>query len=494
MPYFDLRQYMDALEEAGELQRVASEVDPHLEVGAVAQRIAERGGPAVHFQTVKGAAHGVSLLGGMMSRGRKGLWSKTAVALELDPMTRYREVLEQVWRRTESPIRPIQVGGGACKDVVLEGADIDLTALAAPRLHSNDGGSYLTSWGFTVAQEPGTDYVAWDVIPQMVISANRLTGRLDRDSELGRIYYQRYELAGEPMPFAIVLGAVPAATMAAAFRRRRGGATIPELAGSIQRGPLQLTRCESNDLLVPATAEMILEGVVLPVERVPAGPFAGSFGYSLPQAAPGPVFQVNTITHRENPVLPFCTWGTPTGEIHIARGLDCDAQLSHHFEKSGAPVADVFTPPWLAGSVVAVTTKIPYSAYAQTVAGAVRINEATKHVPYIFVFDDDIDLTNPVSLFHALVTKCHPQRDAWIINNSIAAADAPYLSAAERQRGEGARAIFDCTWPLDWDRSIAVPPKVSFDQCYPKPLQEKVLAQWSNELGFPNEDERPAAS
>jgi phenylphosphate carboxylase alpha subunit len=492
MPYFDLREYLDALEEVGELQRVTAEVDPNLEVGAVAQRIAERGGPAVHFQNVIGAGHGISLLGGMMGRGSKGLWSKTAVALELDPLARYHDVLEQVWRRTESPIRPIQVAGGQCKEVVVGADDIDLTTLAAPTLHGSDGGPYLSSWAFTVAKEPGTDYVAWQVIPQMVLSRNTLTGYLDADSDLGRMYYQHYQPAGEPMPFAIVLGAVPAATMAAAFRRRRGGATIPELAGSIQRGPMQLTQCDSNDLLVPATAEMILEGVVLPEARAQAGPFSGSYGYSLPQPVDSPVFQVNTITHRENPILPFCTWGTPTTEIHIARGLDCDAQLSHHFEQSGAPVIDVFTPPWLAGSLVAVTTKVPYSAYAQTVAGAVRINEGTKHVPFILVCDNDIDITNPVALFHALVTKCHPQRDAWIIKNSAAAADAPYLTAAERQRGQGARAIFDCTWPLDWDRSIAVPPKVSFDQCYPKPLQEKVLAEWSKELGFPNPAERPA--
>ncbi len=492
MSYFDLREYIEALDQAGELHRVEAEVDPDLEMGAVAQRLAERGGPAVHFLNVKGAGHGVSHLGGMMSRGNKGLWSKTAVALNLDPMAPYREVLEEVWRRTESPIRPMQVDGGQCKDVVLRNGEVDLKALAAPKLHGGDGGPYLTSWAYTIAKEPGTDYVAWDLIPQMVLSKNTLTGRLDRDSDLGRIYYEKYEPAGEPMPFAIVLGAVPVATMAASFRRRRGGPTSAELAGSLQRGPLQLVKCESSDLLVPATAEIILEGVVAPGERAQAGPFSGTFGYSVPEPVTSPVFRVTTITHRTDPILPFCAWGTPTSEIHIAQGLDCDAQLSAHFEKNGAPVVDVFTPPWLAGSVVAVSTKVPYTAYAQAVAGAVRITEGTKYVPYIVVCDDDIDITNPVSLFHALVTKCHPERDTWIISNCAASPDAPYLTASERERGEGARAVFDCTWPLDWDRSIAVPPKVSFDQCYPKEMQEKVVAEWSGDLGFPKEEERPA--
>jgi 4-hydroxy-3-polyprenylbenzoate decarboxylase len=203
------------------------------------------------------------------------------------------------------------------------------------------------------------------------------------------------------------------------------------------------------------------------------------------------VFEVTTITHRKNPILPFCAWGTPISDIHIVQGLDRDAQLKAKFEKTGAPVVDVFSPPWLAGSVVAATTKVPYTAYAQAVAGMIRSTEGTKHVPYILVCDDDIDLTSPVALFHALVTKCHPQRDTWIIKESAAAADAPFLTEQERRSGTSARAIFDCTWPLDWDRSIAVPPKVSFDQCYPKQLQEKVLREWSTELGFPNETERP---
>jgi 4-hydroxy-3-polyprenylbenzoate decarboxylase len=173
------------------------------------------------------------------------------------------------------------------------------------------------------------------------------------------------------------------------------------------------------------------------------------------------------------------------------QGLDCDSQLKEKFEKAGAPVIDVFSPPWLAGSVVAVSTGVPYTAYAQAVAGVVRTTEGTKNVPYILVCDDDIEITSPVDLFHALVTKCHPQRDTWIIKNAAAAADAPYLTADDKSSNSSARAIFDCTWPLDWDRSIAVPPKVSFDQCYPKALQEKVLRDWVSKLGFPEEAERP---
>ena len=135
---------------------------------------------------------------------------------------------------------------------------------------------------------------------------------------------------------------------------------------------------------------------------------------------------------------------------------------------------------------------VPYPAYSQAVAGAVRVVPATRHAPYVLVCNNDIEITNPVSLFHALVTKCHPARDTWIIRSSAAAEDAAYVTDSERASGLGASAIFDCTWPLDWDKSIAVPPKVSFDQCYPKDLQEQVLQEWVEVLNFPPESERPA--
>jgi len=492
LAHLDLRDYLQALERVGELHRVDAEVNPHLEVGAIAQRLAERGGPAVHFRTVKGAGYGVSLVGGLLGRGCAGLWSRAAIALEMSPEANYREIRDEIVRRCESSIRPMQVSGGLCKQFIISGKDLNLEALAPLLLHDGDGDRCLTSLAFTVAGEPGAGYVAWDLLPLNVLSRNTLSGRLTQDSNVARIWRARYAATGQPMPFAIVFGGPPTAIMAAAFRRRRGPITDPEIAGTLQRAPVQLVKCETSDLLVPASAEMILEGVVSPDAQAETGTVAGSFGYRVRGSYRGPIFEVRMITHRRDPILPMCAWGTPTSDFHILQGLDRDAQLKARLEKTGAPVVDVFSPPWLAGSVVAATTKVPYSAYALTVSGIIRSIEGTKYTPYILVCDDDIDITNPVSLFHALVTKCHPARDSWIVKESIADPDAPYLSDEERECGTAARAIFDCTWPLDWDKSIAVPPKVSFDQCYPPTLQEKVLREWSAGLGFPREVDRPA--
>lgn len=493
MAYYDLREYLGKLEEAGELRRHDGAVDTKFEVGAIVQRLAEQGGPAIHFTRVEGGPEGATLVGGTMNRGSKFTWAKVAHVLEVDPQQHYHRLLDEVVRRVAVAVKPLQVRSGPCKENVVPAGAIDLEKMLAPWIHGGDGGACISSWGFTVVQEPKSNYLVWDVLPHMVHGPNQLLTPILATSPMGKAFAQ-YKSAGKPMPFAIVLGATPVAPLAAAFRRQRGGAPVTDIAGALQRSPLQLVKCETSDLLVPATAEMVIEGVVHPDKTAPAKDFPGSFGYVTVQKVDAPIWEVTAISYRTNPILPFATWGVPICEIHLATSLDCDIQLRDAFNRRGTPAHGVYTPPWLAGSVVAVATKIPFTAFSQAVAGIVRSTEATKNVPYVLVCDEDIDVTNPISLFHAMGTKCHPARDAWKIQNTLGAEDAPYLDVESRALGRGPAMIFDCTWPLDWDRSIAVPPRVSFEQCYPQSLQEKVLAAWTGEFGFPKETDRPAVS
>ena len=309
----DLRGCLQGLEEAGELQQVDSEVDPHLTVGAISQRLAERGGPATHFKNVQGAKHGITLVSGVLARGSLGLWSKFAVALGMDPKSEYRDVLEEVTRRVESPIRPLQVASGLCKEITIGKNDVDLESLAAPTLHDGDGGRYLTSWAFMVVADPDSNYVAWDLVPLMVMSKNTLSGHLSTDTNVGRIFRDKYAKSGKPMPFAIVFGGGPMATVAAVFRRGRSGFTDPEVAGSLQRSPIQLVKCETSDLLVPANAEMILEGIAHSDKMVRSGPFASSFGYRTSAQDEGPEFEVVEADPRRIKRLRVRVHGTING-------------------------------------------------------------------------------------------------------------------------------------------------------------------------------------
>lgn len=493
MPHTDLRDYLENLDKAGEFRRYDAAIDTRFEVGAVAQRIAEKGGPAVQFTGVQGGPAGASLVGATMNRGSQSIWGKLARVLDLEPTIKHPALLDEVVRRLDSSVKPMQVRSGPCKRNVIRGDEINLEAMLAPWLHGDDGGRCMSFWAATIVQEPGSNYVAWDVTPHLVLGPRELGACIVPHSLLANVF-RRYESAASPMPFAIVLGGPPVVALAAAFRRGRGGGSAPDIAGALQRAPLQLVTCETSSLMVPATAELVIEGVVQPGRKERARGFPGTFGYTTMDERDASVWEVTAITYRDQPILPFATWGVPITEIHLARSLDCDSQIKQEFLRRGTPAAHVYTPPWLSGSAVAVSTKVPYTAFSQAIAGLVRITEGTKHIPYILICDDDIDITNPVSLFHAMVTKCRPGRDIWQIQCTTAAADAPYLDAESRALGRGPSMIIDCTWPLDWDRSIAVPPRVSFDQCYPKELQDRVIAAWSSGYGFPREADRPVAA
>lgn len=493
MAHYDLREYLQKLDKAGEFRRHDAAVDSKFEAGAIIQRIAEQGGPAVQFTNVPGGPAGASLVGATTNRGSRLIWSKVAHALEIDPQTGYQDMLDEVVRRLDATVKPMQVKSGPCKENVLKGDKVDLTQLLAPWIHGDDRAPCISSWGFIVVQEPQSNRLVWEVVPHLVQGARALSAPINADTPLGKVW-ARHVAAGTPMPFAIVLGGSPVVTMVAAFSRGRTSDSPADVVGGLQRAPLQMVKCEDSELLVPATAEMVIEGVVRLGEGVDTAGFPSSFGYITDQVRKSLVWSVNTITHRHEPVLPFSTWGVPISDIHLANSLDSDSQLKREFVKRGTPVRGVCTPPWLAGAAIAVGTKVPYTAFSQVIAGMVRTTESTKKIPYVLVCDDDIDVTNPISLFHAMVTKCRPGRDTWQVHNTLGASDAPYLDPQSRAVGSGASLIFDCTWPLDWDRSIAVPPRVSFDQCYPQHVQDKVLAAWSTDLGFPKESERPAKS
>lgn len=485
MAFLDLRAFMAGLARAGELVTVQAEVDWKLEVGAVIRRTCEQGARALHFRNIKGYDK-TSLFGDPLGRGRTGIWSKLRVALGLDPETSYTELVETVIRRVKSPIRPLEVARAPHKENVLLGENVDLFRFPAPYLHEGDGGRYLGTWGLLIAQDPDSGAIHWDVQRQMIHSRSLLGGPLSKHGSVGRLFHQKYEPRRKPMPFAIALGTDPACMIVAQMPLASGVDPV-SVAGGLRRQPVQLVKCETNELLVPTSSEIVLEGVIVPGEQREEGPFGEPFGYRTSPRAPQPVYRIQCVTYRNDPILPVVSIGCPIDAFDVVRCLVCDVELMQLFRQRGWPVRGCFTPPWLAGQYVAVTTKIPYIGFPSAVASVVRTSQSGKYVSYIQVCDDDIDPTDMIQLFHALVTKTHPKRDTQIIKEVPALAETPFLDPEERQFGRGSAIILDSTWPIDWDPTIATPPKASFTEIYPKAVQEKVLANWTTVYGFPRE-------
>ncbi|MBI4319460.1 MAG: UbiD family decarboxylase [Chloroflexi bacterium] len=492
MGYADLREYISALDEAGELARVKDEVDWNLEIGAVMRRSYEVGAPAIHFRNIKGYGSEYSVLGAPMGRGRHGYWSRLAIALELDPHISYQELREEFIRRITSPIRPYQVSTGPCKENVISGPDVNLLQFPVPYLDDGDGGRYIGTWATTITKDLDSEWVNWGVYRQAIYSKRRAVGLILPSSHMGQMYYEKYEPKGKAMPFAIAIGTDPCVTIASSFACATR-ANEADIAGGLRVEPVQLVKCETNDLLVPADSEIVVEGVILPHERLPEGPFGDISGYRTLPRRPRPVYRVTCVTHRDNPILPVAASGGPTNEEQILTCLGTDAQSMQAFAKRGWQVSDCFSPPWMGAHYMAIRTKMPYMGFRDQLISAVRQTTGGRMLPVIQILDDDVEPTDIEMVFHSWITKCHPRRNIHIINEtpvlpfvaSLEASERDALEDHNRRYAAGSSLFLDTTWPLDWDPVIAIPPRASFVQIYPKEIQEKVLARWHTDYGFP---------
>ncbi len=473
MVFQDNRQFVDALEKTGDIVRVKREIDWDLEAGAIIRRLCETNGPAALFEKVKDYPDGYRILGGPLATFRR-----LSIALGLEPHTPFRSIVEEYGRRLSHPIKPRVMASGPCKENVMVGKDVDLFRFPAPLIHGGDGGRYIGTWHVVVTKDPDSEWVNWGMYRLMVYDRQRIAGLLVPFQHGPSIFYQKYKAQGKAMPFAAAIGADPICSLTACSRYERGESEV-DFAGALRQEPVELVKCETSDLLVPAHAEIVLEGEILPNTVVEEGPFGEYTGYSSLPRSLKPVYQIKAITYRNDPILPMTCVGFPTTEDHTTASLS----FSHWFHKLlkewGIPVSGVFVPPLAAGILAIVGVKPLYPNIAAQVAKLMTISGLPAHV---IVVDDETDIYNLQEVLHALATKCHPVRGIRKFDDDTATPLLPFFSSEDRAKGRGARAIYDCTFPAEWPRP-SVPRKVTFDKAYPTDIKDRVLASWES-YGF----------
>ncbi|MBI4319456.1 MAG: UbiD family decarboxylase [Chloroflexi bacterium] len=485
MAYDDVREYMDALEKWGELVRIEAEVDWNLEIGAVMRHSCEIGTPAAHFKKIRGYGPEYSVFGPPVARGSIATWSKVAIAMELDPEIPYHALQREYMRRISNPIKPYQVSTGPCKENIHVGKDVNLFKFPVPYIHEGDGGRYIATWAFTITKDPDSDWTNWGVYRQMIHTRNRTGGLIWPQQHNGMMYYRKYEARNKPMPFATVIGCDPICTIVGTIAFP-AGVNEADMAGGIRQEPVQLVKCETNDLLVPATAEIVIEGVVMPRERWDEGPFGEYTGYRASPRMPRPVYRVECVTHRNNPVFTANCEGIPITESHLAcQSLGSCAQALLSFRDAGIPVRDAYVPPHSAGNGIVVAVKKDYAGIAHHIVGASVAHKEGFRYLHTVICDDDVDVHDLNQVMHAFATKCNPRRGVQQKDYSVGWGLVPFLDLHERQFAKGYTAAFDCTWPVEWDRFSEVPPKASFSQAYPEELQNAVIDNWTTKYGMP---------
>lgn len=474
MAFRDLREFIEVLEKEKQLVRVKKEVDWNLEAGAIIRRAYEIQERATLFEKVKGAP-GVRMMGGPC-----GTYTRMALAMGMSADTPVKEIAQEFDKRISNPIKPMLVSTGPCKENVIKGDDIDLFKFGAPMAHDGDGGRYITTWAFIVTRDlEDTGWVNWGMYRQMIHTKNMLGGLILPGQDIGRMY-QKYEKANKPMPFATVIGSDPLSCVAGSLSAGPGESEA-DSAGGLRKEPVELVKCETVGLEVPAHAEIIIEGHVLPKVRVEEGPFGEYTGFRTSPRVPRPVYEVTCITHRKNPILTVSNMGTPVDEADVVMTLAWRNEAVRAVKT--LPVVEVSMPAFGSGHLVVASVQRAYSGVATHVANAIWGSKLGYNVPFVIVVDEDVDVFNLGEVVHAIVTKCHPVRGVHSRTNTPGHALMPFLSFEERLWGQGANLLLDCTWPVGWDPNIEIPPKASFGNIYPKEIQEKVINNWKN-YGF----------
>ena len=465
MAYKDLREFIAVLEKKGLLVRVKAEVDPAWEINGVTNKLTREGGPAVIFENVND--HKVPVLSELFGRSHQ----RFALALGMDT-TDAKEIRDEWLRRIEHPIPPKLVKTGTCKENILLGNKANLNTIFPPVLwHKGDGGPFIGTQGLQVTRDPETGIQNTGVYRQMVLAKNE-TSLMMQPFQHGAQHLQKWGrlYPGKPMPVAVVLGPEPCYTVVAGGKFSHPPAE-DAYAGGLRQEPLELVKCETCDLEVPATAEIILEGEVFPKERKTDGPFGEFTGY-IGGVQDCNVFHLKTITHRNNPIFQGEREGYPSEGGFISwTGME---YLLYQRLKEINGVMDVHLPLSGCGLEAIISLRVmrrgqPFQIM-QTVWGDPEVGGFIKHIT---VVDEGVNIRDRDDVAWAVATHVQGDRDVLIVPECPET--SLDISQTISQRRIATKMGIDATLPVYAYEDVGREPPV---RCDDLDIKAKVEGQW----------------
>ena len=481
-----LREYIAKLKTLGEIQEIDAEVDWHLEMGAIIRRCCELQAPAPLFNRIKDIEPGFRVLGAPAGLSRRNGLARVALSLGLPAAATARDMVEALAAAHDKPpIPPRRVATGPCKEHKCLGADVNLARLPAPLIHEGDGGRYLNTWGTIIVRTPDGRWTNWSITRIMVTGRDTMAGGVIPRQHLGMIYGQ-WKALGKPMPFALALGTEPVIPFVAGMPLD-DNVNEADFIGGYLGEPVDVVNCETVDLQVPATSEIVLEGTLSATETVWEGPMGEYSGYLSPKGGmPSPVFHVSAMTFCDQPILPVVAAGEPVEENHTCWGLAVSAQILWELRRQQFPVASCFIPFQSAAHWLVVTVKHAAAArgneLVHELARILSLSRSGSFVPKVLLMDEDIDPTNLDEVLWAFATRNHPERGQFLFHDQKLLPLVAFLTDDEKKAGRGAKVFYNCLPPTDCppDR---LPRRSSFRHLWPKAIQDKVTRNWTR-YGF----------
>jgi UbiD family decarboxylase len=482
------REFIAALESIGEIQRIDTEVDWNLEIGAIIRRSYDLRAPAPLFTNITGYQDsGFAVLGAPASlSGPAHSLARIALSVGLPATASGQDIIETLAAARDKPgIAPVVVARASapCKQNVQTGDDIDLFTFPTPLIHGNDGGRYIQTYGMNIARTPDGSWTNWSINRMMIAGQTTLACLIPPPQHLGIIRSQ-WATQGKPMPIALALGVEPGLPFV-------GGMPLPEGAdeseylGALFGEGIEVVPAETVDLLVPATAEIVIEGHIALGETVMEGPMNEFPGYNATEASPKAVFHVSAITYRDGATLPVVAAGPPVEEDHTIIGTTAAAEITYILRDAGLPVASAWYPyeaavHWL---VLAIepdwheTLGITAADLAERIAGILFAGKPGINAPKTLLVENDIDITDLTEVVWAFATRAHPEHGEFHFPCLPSDQLAIYLDETEAHSFLAGKVIHNC---LLGDRFPAGqrPVKGTLANGWPVEIQQRVLTSW----------------
>src|ERR1051325_8481502 len=429
----DLRGFLSFLEEQRQLLRVKEEVDVKYEVAAGRRKTSGIEGPALLFENIK-AYPGWRVLGGLFA-------TRKLVALGLG--VSQDQMLERYLTLEDHRIAPEIVSSAPCKEIRWTGNQIDLSKLPIVTHASKDCGPYVTI-GVQIGKDPDTGIRNLSIHRMLVLGKDRLSLWAPADHHLGRMILMAEERK-KGLEVATAIGVEPAIVIGSQAKVPFGIDEFP-VAGGLRGAAVQLTKCETIDVEVPASAEVVIEGVTVPGERVADGPY-GEYPGCYSEAKKAPVLKVTAITMRKNPIYQTALTGMPVTENHTLIEYANAAVIYREAMKIVPEVRDVYvTPGGTFRHHVVVSIKKRHDDEARNlILALLALGIGLKQVT---VVDDDIDIRDPTEVEWALSTRMQPDRDLIVIPRLACSTLDPSVPKPRSTAGWG----IDATVPVA-DRS-----------------------------------------
>jgi len=404
----DLRSFIGRLEAEGELKRISAEVDWDGEIGAILRKLTtERKSPAVLFENIRG--HSNTWCRKLLSHE---LLSRQRIALMfgVPKDTPYPELSRLLRKRFKEPVPPKEVSTGPIKENSVKGADVDLFQIPVPKWHPLDGGRYINTWSGVITRDPDTGEHNVGNYRGMMIDRNKISVLLIAAQDWGG-HFARYRQMGKPMPVAVAYGGDPSLGFVASCPVCNAPSEY-DIMGAIMQEPVSLVKCETSDLLVPATAEIVVEGTISPdpSSYEMEGPFGEWSGY-YGEAKKRPVIKVDCITFRNDPIFRGALEGVKSNMVNetaLTSHVALSAVVWHVLESQHIPgVLDVVAAPW---AIIKIHKS--YQGHARHIAAAiwgskVPVNTAKT----VMVVEEDVDIRNFHSLQVAMQNNVDPSKD-----------------------------------------------------------------------------------